>query len=215
MSQQRITTVLYDYDGTLFDTLEIIMASWQHTYKHYLGKEMPKSHIEKTFGEPLVRTIHRDFPNEDVQQVIDVYRSVANKKFGELISVFPGMSEVIEILHSKGYKQGIVTSRIRHSTLIGLDQFGLRPYMNAIICADDTTKHKPHPEPILLALDKLGAIPEQAVIIGDSPYDINGGKNAGIKTALVSWALLNDEEKQALKPDYLIQEAKDILEIIL
>lgn len=215
MSKQKITTILYDYDGTLFDTLEIIMASWQHAYKHYFGKEMPREHIEKTFGEPLVRTIQRDFPNEDVQEVIEVYRSVANTKFGELITVFPGMSEVIKVLHSKGYKQGIVTSRIRFSTVLGLDQFDLSQYMDGIICADDTTKHKPDPEPILLALDKLGARPEEAVIIGDSPYDINGGKNAGIKTALVSWALLDDEEKQALKPDYLIQEAKDILEIIL
>lgn len=212
----KINTVLFDFDGTIMDTNEVILQSWQHTFRTVEGKERPEEEIIETFGEPLYVTMEKLLPQIPAEEGAKIYRSYNYENFLELIEVFPGILELLKELKNRGYKTGIVTSRLWYSTEIGLNKYDMQQYFDAIVTCDDTDKHKPDPEPVNIALDRLGSKPEEAIMIGDSMFDIICAKNAGVKAALVSWALaVSEEDKYGENaPDYILETAEDLLNIL-
>lgn len=212
----KIDTVLFDFDGTVMDTNNVIINSWQHTFRTLENREEETENIIKTFGEPLEVTMKNFFPEVPVEQSIAIYRSYHYDNFGKLITVFPGMKELIEVLDNRDYKLGIVTSRLKRTTMQGLEAYGLSPYFQAVVTADDTSAHKPDPEPVNIALEKLGALPESSIMLGDTMFDILCARNAGVKSVLVDWSVaVPEEERQgADRPDYIIEKAEELLEIL-
>lgn len=212
----KINTVLFDFDGTIMDTNELILQSWQHTFRTVEGKERPEEEILETFGEPLHVTMEKVLPHLPAEEGAKIYRSYHYDNFTELIEIFPGILDLLKELKARGYKTGIVTSRLRHTTELGLQKYDMGQYFDTIVTCDDTDKHKPDPEPVEIALGRLGSKPEEAVMIGDSIFDILCAKGAGVKSVLVSWALaISDEDKtDGNKPDYIINKAEDLLEIL-
>jgi pyrophosphatase PpaX len=128
----------------------------------------------------------------------------------------PGILDLLKELKARGYKTGIVTSRLRHTTEMGLQKYDMEQYFDTIVTCDDTDKHKPDPEPVEIALKRLGSKPEEAVMIGDSIFDILCARGAGVKSVLVSWALaISDGDKTGEnEPDYIIDKAEDLLKIL-
>jgi len=212
----KINTVLFDFDGTIMDTNNVILQSWQHTFRTLEGKERPEEEILGTFGEPLHVTMKKFLPHIPLEEGVKTYRSYHYEKFTDLIEVFPGILELLAELKARGYKLGIVTSRLRHTTEIGLDKYHMGQYFDAVVTADDTDKHKPDPEPVNMALEKLGSKPEEAIMIGDSMFDVLCAKNAGVKAAIVSWALAVSEEdlNGENAPDFVLENAEDLLGIL-
>lgn len=212
----KIDTVLFDFDGTVMNTNDVIINSWQHTFKTLENREEDVETIVKTFGEPLAVTMEKFFPDVPVDQSINIYRSYHYDNFGELISLFPGMKELLAELKRRGYKIGMVTSRLRRTTEEGLEKYGVIDYFDTVITADDTDKHKPDPAPIHIALKNLDSVPEKSIMLGDTMFDILCAKNAGVKSVLVSWAMaVTEEEKNGPdKPDYIIDQAEDLLALL-
>lgn len=212
----KINTVLFDFDGTIMDTNNVIIQSWQHTFRTVEGKERSVEEIFETFGEPLYITMEKVLPQIPAEEGIQIYRGFHYENFVDLIEVFPGIMELLKELKAKGYKTGIVTSRLWHTTEIGLKKYNMEQYFDAIVTCDDTDKFKPDPEPVNLALKRLGSKPAETIMIGDSMFDILCARNAGVKTALVSWALaVSDEDKTGENaPDYIIDKAGDLLDIL-
>ncbi|MEI8216635.1 MAG: HAD-IA family hydrolase [Eubacteriales bacterium] len=215
MKDKKITTILFDFDGTLIDTNEIIIQSFQHTFRTVLGEEKPVDDIIRTFGEPLSLTMEKMLDIDPVEAV-KIYRAYHNQKFEDLIRIFPGMLELVIELFNRGYKLAIVTSRLRNTTLLGLRKFDLEKYFSYVLTADDTDKHKPDPAAINLVLEKLNSKPDEAIMIGDSKFDIMCANNAGVKSILVGWAIsLTDEEKEGIyKPTYIVENAEDVLDLL-
>ncbi len=213
---KQISTVLFDFDGTVMDTREVILQSWQYTFRTLEGKEHDPAEIYRTFGEPLEYTMRDLFPHVDVREAVDIYRSYHKNNFGELIRVFPGVSELLERLKADGYQIGLVTSRLKNTTVEGLEAYGLLRYFDDLVTCDDTAKHKPDPEPILAALRKLNSKPEQAVMVGDTMFDIGCARNAGVMSVLVNWSVsVSEEEKTGSDgPDFVIDKAADLLKIL-
>ena len=185
--------ILFDFDGTLVNTNDVIVASWQHTYKHYLGHEVDVDHITACFGEPLLLTMEREFPGVDPQEAAEVYRSFQVENAHRLVTIFPGIRELLDALKKAGYVLGVVTSRTRESTLRYTNMFDITSCFADMVCCDDTDIHKPNPEPLLLAMKKLGATPEESIMIGDSPFDIKCANNAGVDSVMVNWRITCDE----------------------
>jgi pyrophosphatase PpaX len=205
--------LLFDLDGTLLDTNELIIQSFKYTSKKYLNQEMPREHIIKTFGEILQETMEREF-GEYAEEALKTYRSFQGQNFYDYIMTYTGVKETIQKLYKKGYKMGVVTSRLRESTVRGLKHFDLYRYFECIISANDTDKHKPDPTPALMALDKMKGKPEEAVLIGDSPFDILCAKNAGILSVAVGWSALPRELYMQHNPDYVIESMEEFVDIL-
>ena len=208
--------ILFDFDGTLVNTNDVILASWQHTYRHYLGHEMPVDHITSCFGEPLLLTMEREFPGVDPQESADVYRQFQLENADKLVTIFPGIKELLADLKAAGYVLGIVTSRTRESALRYMDMFAITSYFSDLVSCDDTTVHKPNPEPILLAMSKLGASAEESIMIGDSPFDIKCANNAGVDSVMVNWRITCDETSviDDAKVDYWLHQPSDLVELL-
>ncbi|MEA4988036.1 MAG: HAD-IIIA family hydrolase [Anaerovorax sp.] len=213
---KKKTTVLFDFDGTIMDTNDIIVKSWQYTFRTLEGKERPIEEILATFGEPLHITMERILPGFDSEEAIEIYRSYQFNHYQELIELFPGMEKLITELKQEGYKLAVVTSRLRNSTESGLNKFDLTEHFDVIVTADDTKKHKPDPEPVLIALEKLGSNPQEAIMIGDSMFDVLCAQNAGVDAVLVSWAMATEAQGklQEVKPEYVIEEAEELWTIL-
>lgn len=212
----KTDTILFDFDGTVMDTNNVIINSWQHTFRTLENREEEIDKIVKTFGEPLEITMQNLFPHVPAEEAIRIYRSYHYDNFGELISVFPGMKELLQELKERGYKLGLVTSRLKQTTLQGLEKYELQQYFDVIVTAEDTKKHKPDPEPVQIALKKLGSVPEKSLMVGDTMFDILCARNAGVASVLAGWGIaLTEAEKNGPDgPDHIIEKAEDLLALL-
>lgn len=212
----KYTSILFDFDGTLANTNGLVIGSWKHAFRVLKGTEQSEEEIKKTFGEPLAVSMEKFFPDVPVEEAIATYRSYQKDVFENLIEPFDGMVELIKGLKAKGYKVAVTTSRMGASTMAGLRKFGLADIFDAIVTSDDTTKHKPDPEPVLITLEKLGAKPEEALMIGDSMFDIKCAHNAGVKAVLVGWAEAVSEEDMngPDRPDFYIETAEELFDLV-
>ncbi|MCB2298841.1 pyrophosphatase PpaX [Clostridium tagluense] len=208
-----IRNILFDLDGTLLDTNELIIQSFQHTYQRHLNKQVDKEKIIKNFGEILKITLDREFGAAS-EEAIKTYRSFQIENFEKLITIHSGIKEGVIELHKQGYKLGIVTSRLNDSALRGLNHFGLKDYFESIVGADNTDVHKPDPTPAFMALKELGGKPEETLLVGDSPYDILCGKNAGITSVLVGWSALPMEVLLKYEPDYIVDSMEELVSLV-
>lgn len=211
--------IIFDFDGTMANTNDIIVDSWQATFEHYLGHRLPRREIEATFGEILVHTIGKKIPEAPVDEVVDYYRAYQDTHNRGVVHVFEGIRELIEELRDRGHKIGVATSRTAYSFNNYMKQFGLEDMVDEVVTMNDVTKHKPHPESITAVLAKFGedTDPADAIMIGDTKYDIGCANNAGVDSVLVGWSHYIDEEDLAecgFRPTYRIDRPEQLLELV-
>lgn len=213
----NIKAVLFDFDGTIMDTNNIILKSWHHAFKEIAGKEVEEATLLATFGEPLELTIKNFFggDEETVRKNISVYRNFHDDNFESEIDLFPGVYDMLFGLKKAGFKLALVTSRLGRTTYIGTEKFGIKEAFDVIVTADDCSRHKPDPEPVNIALERLGVTAENAVMIGDTRLDMGCAKNAGVTAILVGWsmALAGGKDTDA-GYDYILKKPEDILELL-
>lgn len=206
-------TLLFDLDGTLIDTNDLIISSFVHTLNQYFPNKYTREDVLEFIGPPLIDTMQSLLP-EKVDEMIAVYRKFNHEMHDELVKEFDGVYDTIKTLSEKGFKLGIVTTKIRQTVEMGLKLTRLEPFFEAVVTLDDVTNAKPDPEPVEKALQLLGSTPERAIMIGDNHHDILAGKNAGAKTAGVAWSMKGKEYLQSYSPDYMLEHISDILDIV-
>ncbi|WLR50526.1 pyrophosphatase PpaX [Bacillus tianshenii] len=209
----KVDTLLFDLDGTLIDTNDLIINSFLHTLEQYFPGEYTREDVLQFIGPPLYDSFHALNP-ERVDEMVKVYRTFNHDKHDELVTEFDGVFDTIQALHKKGYKLGIVTTKLRQTVEMGLKLTGLGEFFEVVVTLDDVTNAKPNPEPVNLALFQLGSKAETAIMIGDNHHDIEAGKNAGTLTAGVAWTVKGREHLEELKPDYMFEHMSDILRIL-
>jgi len=214
-----IDTVLYDFDGTIMDTNDVIIGSWQHVYKTLRGQEGDLTYILSTFGEPLEYSMETSFPEVSKEESVKIYRDWQKEHFLDMIHLFPGVEEMLAEVKARGYRTGIATSRLSESLHRALSHFDLYKYFDAIVAVEDIEEAKPAPDTIYKVLDKLNARSENAIMMGDSRLDILCARNAGVPSVLVGWsATLAGKTKEDFvpgeAPDFIIQKPEELFEII-
>ncbi|MDT2044954.1 pyrophosphatase PpaX [Priestia flexa] len=205
-----INTVLFDLDGTLIDTNELIISSFMHTLDHYYPKQYKREDVLAFMGPPLYDTFVR-MDKERVHEMIDTYRTHNLSHHDELVTEFEGVFETVKWLHEQKYKLAIVTTKQINTVMMGLKLTKLDQFFDVIVAIDDVQHAKPHPEPVEKALALLNAQPEEAVMVGDNHHDILSGKNAGAKTAGVAWSAKGREHIASYEPDVILEEMKDLI----
>ena len=214
-----IDTILFDFDGTIMDTNDVIIQSWQHTFRTLRGEEASEEEILATFGETLDYSMENLFPEVSLEESLPIYRNYQRENFLSSIHLVPGIMEVLDELLDRGYPMAMVTSRLRYTTDQALDAFDLRKFFRTVVTADDVTRPKPDPQAINMVMDDLGADRAGTLLIGDTIHDILCAKNAGLESALVGWSItlggkkLSDFKKSEA-PDHIVETPQQILSIL-
>lgn len=198
---------IFDVDGTIIDTEEAILKSLQKALREE-GREHTVEELRKILGIPGIEGL-RLLNVANMDRVYERWVAGIGEYAGS-VSVFPGMEKVLRSLHEKNMPLGIVTSKTRQEFADGFEPFGLGKYFRSVVTADDTKRHKPDPEPLLACLKELGAGREEAIYIGDTRYDLECAKGAGVKFGLALWGAKSAE---GLDADHIFSEPEEILNL--
>lgn len=207
--------VLYDFDGTLADTTELVMECYRLTMRQHLGEVPPEEEWLRGFGTPLEIQMNRfaRTPTE-CEEMIATYRRYQETQAERLIRPFSGVLETLDALRELGMAMAIVTSRHRESTLRALDLCGITDRFAVIVSPEDVASPKPHPEPVLFALERLGVAAEQAIFVGDSPHDMAAGREAGTRTAAALWGPFPRKALESERPTYFLRRPEEVLDLV-
>ena len=190
----RYPTVLFDLDGTLIDSGEIILSSFRHATNEVLGRQIPDEVLAAAVGGSNIYDQMRAFDEERVDELVRVYREHNEPLHDDLVAV-EGIEGVLERFKAEGRQLGIVTAKRRKTVDLAFAILPLERYFDTVVTSEETEHHKPHPEPVLTALERLGSRPEQAAFVGDSPFDMGAGKAAGVFTVAVAWGKIHPVER--------------------
>jgi pyrophosphatase PpaX len=211
----RFHVVLFDLDGTLIDSGPIILASMQHAVKAVLGREMPAERLAATVGGQGLIAQMRALDAARVDELVEAYR-VHNDPLHETLQAFDGMLHVLPRLRQQGHKLGIVTAKRHRTVALALDRFPwLVENFDTVVAHDDTERHKPEPEPVLVGVERLGGKPSTSAYVGDSPFDIRAAKAARVFSVAVGWGgIHSDERLLAEEPDAFVHEPGELLDVL-
>jgi pyrophosphatase PpaX len=207
---------LFDFDGTLVDTTDLIYQSMRHATGEVLGREISRDVLMANVGQPLPRQMEL-LSAEHAEALLDSYQLHNEANHDALIREFPGVEESLARLKAAGVRVGVVTSKRRFSVGMALKKFpGLGDVVDQWVTMEDTTEHKPRPEPLLKGLEMLGNVPrEQAAYVGDSPFDVTAAKAAGVESVAVSWGAFSEDALRAAEPDQLVPDLDAAVDVLL
>lgn len=197
--------VLFDLDGTLIDSIELLLSSARHAFEGWHRGGPTDEEWIRGIGTPLVEQLSAYAAGDDeVTLLLERYRRFQREHHDRLTRCYEGVPEVVGRLASLGHPMGVVTSKATPIAHQSLSFVGLDRYFPVIVGFDDTTRHKPHPEPVHVALDRLGAVAARTAFVGDSPHDIRSGNAAGVVTVAALWGPFDRETLAAARPNHFI-----------
>jgi pyrophosphatase PpaX len=210
----RFPIVLFDLDGTVVDSGDIILASMRHAAKEVLGVEPPDEQLMAAVGGPGLEAQMQALAPDLVDELVTVYRAHNEPLHDELVCC-PGMEDVLVRLKDEGRRLGIVTAKRRQTVELAFARIPIAHLFDTVVGGDETERHKPDPEPLLLALERLGARPEDAAYVGDAPFDVQAAKAAGVFAVGVTWGGIHARERlEAEQPDALVDTAEELYGVL-
>jgi pyrophosphatase PpaX len=211
----RFRVVLFDLDGTLIDSGPIILASMQHATRTVLGREIAYEELAATVGGQGLVSQMRALDPDRAEELVEVYKE-HNDPLHETLEAFDDFLDVLPRLRDEGRRLGIVTAKRHRTVRLALDRFPeLAEQFEVVVGYEDTERHKPEPDPVLFALDRLGAAPAEAAYVGDSPFDIQAAKAAGTFAVAVAWGGIHaDERLLEEEPDAFVRKPAELLDVL-
>ncbi len=212
-----LSAALFDFDGTLVDTTEMIYQSMRHATTSVLGRDdFTREQLLANVGQPLPRQMQL-MDAERAELLLEAYRAHHEENHDALIAEFPGIAEALQRLRAAGVKVAVVTSKRRRSVEMALKALpSLDLVVDRFVTLEDTTEHKPHPEPLLKGLELVGNVPkDEAVYVGDSPFDVQAAKAAGLRSVAVSWGAFSEDTLRQADPDYLVPDIDAVVDVLL
>ncbi len=211
--ENMITHILFDFDGTLMDTNDLIVESLRQSAIRFRGTDIGDEELQQILGKPLSIQMHElDDAHGDEMEAF--YRTYYRERRDEYTKEFDGIREMLDTLLEMGIKMGIVSNKGTPGIQHGLTSFDMHKYFGSAISADDVIKRKPDPEGIFKALEELDGKVENTLFIGDSVHDIESGKRAGAKTILVGWTILDKKRLMEASPDHVVETPDEIVDIV-
>jgi pyrophosphatase PpaX len=210
----RFPVVLFDLDGTVVDSGSIILASMRHAVDSVLGVEVSDEQLMAVVGGPGLEAQMRALSPDLADELVRVYRA-HNEPLHDGISSFAGMEDVLVRLKDEGRRLGIVTAKRRETVDLAFARIPIRHLFDTVVGGDETERHKPDPEPLLLALERLRARPAEAAYVGDAPFDVKAAKAAGLLSVGVTWGGIHARERlEAEDPDVLVDTPADLYGVL-
>lgn len=210
-----IKAVLFDLDGTLLDTHDLILTSFRYTMDKVLGESFPEEVLMKKVGQPL-ETQMWDFTDDpDVhEQLLATYRAYNHEVHDERVRAFAGVADMLASVKERGLRIGVVTSKRHALAQRGLEVCGLAGYVECLVGPDDFPAHKPDPGPVRYGCELLELDPSECLYVGDSPFDMQAGNGAGCVTVAVTWGMFSRDLLAANSPTHTIDEPEGLAALL-
>lgn len=208
----RYPVVLFDFDGTVVDTGAIILASMRHAAETVIGGDYTDDQLMAAVGGPGLEAQMHALDPARVDELVRVYRE-HNEPLHDTIAVCEGMDVVLDELKDRGHRLGIVTAKRRPTVDLAFDRIPIQHLFETVVGGDETTEHKPHPAPLVLALERMDAKPADAAYVGDSPFDMQAAKAAGLYAIGVAWGGIHTADKLS-DADIVIEHADQLYELL-
>lgn len=212
MMHNRFDLVLYDLDGTIQDSVPLIVESFRKAYEIVLGEcTRTDADLMSYIGRPL-RDSFESHDEETADRLVEVYLEYNGKRMREgVIQLFPGIRESLELIKGKGITQGIVTAKRRDSAMVTIDLLDIGIYFEVMVFSEDTKRSKPFGDPLIEAAGRLGVTDMSRVLyVGDARSDLLCARDCGASFALVDWTLMPKDELKSLGPDYVLTSLDEI-----
>jgi pyrophosphatase PpaX len=204
--------VLFDLDGTVVDSGAIILASMRHATREVLGRDFDDAELMQAVGGPGLEAQLAVFSREHVDELVRVYRA-HNEPLHDDLEACAGMEDVLIRLHEQGRRLAVVTAKRRSTVELAFASVPLAHLFETVVGGDETEKHKPDPEPLLLAAERMGVEPVDCAYVGDSPFDVRAAKAAGMFAVAVTWGRIHDRAKlEREEPDAIVDSAEELYE---
>jgi pyrophosphatase PpaX len=208
----RYPVVLFDLDGTVIDSGAIILASMRHAAETVVGGSWADHELMKAVGGPGLEAQMVALDPGRVDELVRVYRE-HNEPLHATLECCAGMDDALATLRDRGHRLGIVTAKRRLTVDLAFARLPIEQLFETVVGGDETEHHKPHPEPLLLALERLGASPADAAYVGDSPFDMQAAKAAGLYAIGVSWGRIHTADKLA-DADVIVDDPEELLDLV-
>lgn len=208
--------ILFDLDGTLIDSIELILNSARHAFIGFEGRAPTDEEWRAGIGRPL-RTVLREYAAGDdaeTDRLFQRYRDYQLQHHDRLIRPYEGIVEIVQWLARAGYPMALVTSKADWMAEKALVHVGLDRLIPTIVGCDTCMNHKPHPEPVERALALLGVRADNALFVGDSPHDVESGRAAGVMTVGVAWGAFSAAELEASGADVVIDRVEELRGVV-
>ncbi len=213
LRERPYQAVVFDLDGTIVDSVDLIVVSFQHAFREVLGREVGREEAIAYVGRPL-REQMMAFSPEHADELVASYREFNHREHARMLKLYDGILHLLDRLQKTGTKVGLVTSKSRYTTQMAFDLTGIESYFDAAVCADESPRNKPFPDPILLCLQQLGVSPADAAYVGDSPADMQAARAAGVEAIAVAWGVFDVATLTAEKPDRLVHTIPELVGLL-
>jgi pyrophosphatase PpaX len=207
--------ILFDLDGTLIDSIELILGAARHAFDGFAGRAPTDEEWRAGIGRPL-QTVLREFASDDAEAALlfGRYRAYQLEHHDRLIQPYEGIVETVRSLSGAGHPMALVTSKSDWMAVKALVLVGLDRLIPTVVGCDTCVNHKPHPEPVERALGLLGASADNAIFVGDSPHDVESGRAAGVMTVGVTWGAFTSDEMRRSGADVVIDRVEELREVV-
>ncbi|MDA8352893.1 MAG: HAD family hydrolase [Firmicutes bacterium] len=206
-----IRALLFDFDGTLADTLPLIYRCFREMWVEIDGRERSDQEIMDHFGPPEEEIIRREVPAEQLEYTLHRFYTLYAELHPEEVRLETAIHRLLRHLKTHGYQVGVVTGKGRRSAEISLSHLGMEEMVDTLVTGSEVNRYKPHPEGIKTALEHLGHSPEEAVFIGDSSADVRAGKAGGLATIGVRWFPGADPRPFDPMPDQVVASPEELM----
>jgi pyrophosphatase PpaX len=206
--------ILFDLDGTVIDSVALIRESHRHAVRTVLGADLPDAVLVANVGRPLIDQM-RAFSPERAEELLQTYRTWNHARTQELLRAFPRMEELLAAMRRSGRQLGIITSKSRPTVELAFAVLPIEHHFDVVVTTEDTVRHKPDPEPVRFALERLGRTAERACYVGDAPFDLRAARAAGVTAIGVTWGFFDRAALEAEEPDLIVDTPDELLAAVL
>jgi pyrophosphatase PpaX len=204
-----LRAVLFDLDGTLIDSIALIVDAMEHAFAGFDGPRPSAPEWMLGIGTPLWIQLGTYARNDaELTQLRDKYRAYQMLNHDSYVRTYPGVAETLAGLEARGLAMALVTSKLEQLAKRNIEHTGIAKYLPVVVGVESTSKHKPDPEPVLFALEKLGVSPAEAVFVGDSPFDVGAGNAAGVATIAALWGPFTREQLGVAQPKHWLSDIR-------
>lgn len=203
--------VLFDLDGTLVDSIELIVRAAEYAFSNVMGRAAPRAEIMAGIGRPLMQQFGAYAESEEqLEALIAAYRVYQLEHHDVLTQPYDGVNDAVRGLKDGGRSLGVVTSKTEPLAHRAISHIGLEGCFEIVVGIESTTRHKPEPEPLHFAMERLGALPAETIYVGDSPFDLQAARAARVASIAVTWGAFAEEVLAAEEPTHVARSAAEL-----